>query len=111
MVRTFPDSTSVSRTWTRTSPSRRSGSSIVPSQNDRLRTRSRYSRRITIISLCLGRVPSHLLDEDVVQRGLHDLEATHRYPLHRGAQQRLGVGPVLQPDLPVSPVIVHPRHA
>src|SRR5262245_59351423 len=93
------------------SPTITIGKTHVPIQNDFFVTRSMNSRRTIIRTLCIAdpledgdvRAPD-LLDEDVVERRGDDLELRHpETPGHR-AQDRLRIGPGLQPDLGVRAV-------
>src|SRR5262245_11378749 len=97
------------------------GKIATPTQNDFLRTRSRYSRRITIRVLCTvvaprvggdGRLrrPLHLLDEDVVERRRDDLEPPDPEPADRRLEHALGIGAGLELDLGVLAELVHARH-
>ena len=66
---------------------KKSGPSSVPMRNHFERTRSRYSRLMTAQSLAMSAHPlldargADLLEEDLVQRGLHELEALHARPV------------------------------
>src|ERR1035437_7759666 len=99
---------------------RNTGPSRVPMRNHLERTRSRYSRRNTTPSLRMSTLATHsLLDasradfiqEDLMQRRLHQLEALNRSAgLHDAAQQRLRIGARCELDL-VEPVrVVGARH-
>src|SRR4051812_25654205 len=78
------------------------GPSNVPMRNHFDRTRSKYSRWNTTASLRMLTLATHalldargadLLEEDLVQRRLHQLEALDRSPgVHHAAQQRLRIG-------------------
>src|SRR5581483_7436872 len=86
------------------------GSTIAEIQNQRLRTRSTNSRRMTAASLCTGQIGlfADQIDEDFVQRRLHQLEA--REPcarVHEFTQQLLGIGSRKELHLSVLPVVVH----
>src|SRR5437899_3024879 len=103
-------------------PARAAGSTITPAnnsgtrnadtQNHLLRTRSTNSRRMTAPILRTPRHPlpplgSHEVDENLVQRGLHQLEAGQPRPgLDELPQHLLRVGPVRELELGVLPVVV-----
>src|ERR1041384_1396097 len=92
------------RIWKPMMPTMRRGPKIVPIQNHLVRTLSTNSRRTTAKTLCMGGLPrrlgggagrlrSHQVDEDLVQRGRCDLEARQPRPgLHQRPQDHLGIG-------------------
>src|SRR6266568_4285421 len=93
-------------------PANNSGTRNADTQNHLLRTRSTNSRRMTAPIL---RTPRHLLPplgshevvDNLVQRGLHQLEAGQPRPgLDELPQHLLRVGPVRELELGVLPVVV-----
>src|SRR5258708_36087763 len=94
---------------------RKTGPSRVPMRNHFERTRSRYSRRKTTASLRKSTLTTHsLLDaacadsfqEDLMQRGLHQLEALNcAARLHDAMHQDLPVVPLPNP-YPVKPILI-----
>src|SRR4029079_860302 len=68
-------------------PPRKTARTTAPTQKDFFVTRSRYSRRRIIRMLCIAdplqnrrRGRADHFDEDVVERGRHDLELLHAQP-------------------------------
>src|SRR5277367_1894695 len=86
-----------------------SGVTKVESRNERVRTRSRYSR-FAIIQTFLSENSVMLacdsFDEDLFERRVHHLEPQHAQLAHRSPQQLLRVGPGLQPQLGVIAVVI-----
>src|SRR5215470_6366933 len=81
-----------------------SGRIRVLIRNDLVRTRSRYSRRM--ISQTLRIACPHHVDEDLLQRGLHQFELADARPRYRHPQQFLRIGAGLQTHFDVIAVVV-----
>src|SRR5579885_2161928 len=94
------------------------GTSSVMMRNDFDRTRSKYSRfATTIILLAMSGQPrfdaggADTLEEDLMQRGLHELEALDaRARVDEPAQQDLRVRVRRELDLEIVVVVVELRH-
>ena len=80
-------------------PAMNAGISRVKMTNERVRTRSRYSRCISVQTLC---ILAHLVDEDFFQRRLHQLKAADAGAIRGQAQQLLRIGAGLQAAPPRS---------
>src|SRR5208283_2871478 len=103
MRRTPPDLISANFAGIRTAPAITAGISRVRRMNDLERTRSRYSRWITIQTLYI--FPHHT-DEDLFQRRLHRFETADARLIRGLSQQLLGVGSRLQADFDVIAIVV-----
>src|SRR5438128_9131502 len=96
-------------------PAITAGTSNVPTTNQRVRTRSRYSRFATMrIFLSMARHPgldafgTDTLDEDLMERRLHELEAFDvRAGIEQASQQNLWVRRRRELELDVVVVVVH----
>src|SRR5688572_33102840 len=105
----------VSHAGTIISAANSSGPKTVAMMNHLVRTRSMYSRLMTAQSLAMTRHPrlhafgADLLEENLMQRRLHQLEPLHDgSAAHDRAQQLLRVGAGLELDLEEPVRVVHP---
>src|SRR2546425_3647673 len=94
-----------------------SGPMSAENQNHLLRTRSTNSRRTTAHTLCIGprllprRRGTDQVDEDLVERRLHQLESRQPRPrAHQRGENPLGVRARRELHLGVLPVVVHLGH-
>src|SRR5689334_24757040 len=99
-------------------PAMKTGINNVKARNVRERTRSRYSRLATMrIFLSMARHPrfdaarADALEEDLVQRGLHELEAFDvRACLDQPSQEKLRVGVRVELELEIVVAVVATPH-
>src|SRR5208337_1915396 len=85
------------------------GVTKVESRNERVLTRSRYSRFAMIQTFLIEKsviFAGDSFDEDLFERRVHDLEAEHAQLAHRALQQFLRVGAGLEAQFGVIAVVI-----
>src|SRR5260370_18864646 len=87
----------------------KTGVTKVESRNERVFTRSRYSRFAMIATLRIEKSIMSVrdsVDEDLFERRVHHLEADHAHSVRRRSQQLLRVGARLEAQFGVIAVVI-----